>query len=363
MRIGIDARELTGKPTGVGRHLSGLLGAWSADPAASQHAFVLYSHETVTSPLRRAAVRVIPGSPGTAWEQLALPRACNEDGLDVFFAPGYTAPLRINVPTVVLIHDISFAAHPEWFRWKEGLRRRLLTRWSTEHAKLVLTVSQSARREIVAHFGLPEDRVKCIYPGVASLGGGSKKQDPPYARNAREALVLFVGSIFNRRHLPDLIRAFKPIARDHSDARLAIIGDNRTHPHENLEAIAAAAGISSQVSVQPYGSDEALAELYGRARAFALLSEYEGFGHPPLEALGSGVPSVLVDTDVAREVCGDAAMYVANGDTAGITAALKRLLFDEAARQRVLDAAPAVLARYSWSRAASETLAALEASA
>lgn len=354
MRIGIDARELIGKPTGVGRHLSGLLRAWSADAAASRHTFVLYAHETITTPLRHAELHVISGSPGTAWEQLALPRACKQDDLDVFFAPGYTAPLRLKIPTVVLVHDISFTAHPEWFRWKEGLRRRWLTRWSIEHAKLVLTVSHAARREIMSHFSLAEDRVKCIYPGVIALSTKAA---------AREPLVLFVGSIFNRRHLPDLIRAFKPIARDHAAARLAIVGDNRTHPYEDLEAMAAAAGIASQVSVQPYVSDEELAQLYGRARAFALLSEYEGFGHPPLEALGSGVPSVLLDTEVAREVCGDAALYVANGDIAGITAALKRLLFDETVRQRVLHAAPPVLARYAWSRAASETLAALEASA
>jgi glycosyltransferase involved in cell wall biosynthesis len=365
MRIGIDARELCGKPTGVGRHLSGLLRAWAADAAASKHTFVLYAHESIATPMRHAELRVIPGSPGTSWEQLALPKATKQDDLDVFFAPGYTAPLLLKTPIVVLVHDISFAAHPEWFRWKEGLRRRLLTRWSSHHAKLVLTVSEGARRDIVSHFGLPENRVRCIYPGVISLGGSTHlredatvgKQDPPYVR---DPMVLFVGSVFNRRHLPDLIHAFKPIAKTHAAARLEIVGDNRTHPREDLTAIASSAGIASQVSIRPYVFDAELAELYGRARAFALLSEYEGFGHPPLEALGSGVPSVLLDTDVAREVCGGAALYVAKGDIAATTEALSALLFDETVRQRVLDAAPAVLARYSWTRAASETLAAIE---
>jgi glycosyltransferase involved in cell wall biosynthesis len=358
MRIGIDARELCGKPTGVGRHLSGLLGAWAAHAAASRHTFVLYAHESIATPMRNAKVRVMPGSSGTSWEQLALPKAAKQDDLDVFFAPGYTAPLLLSTPTVLLVHDISFTAHPEWFRWKEGLRRRLLTRWSSDHARLVLTVSEGARREILLHFGLPENRVRCIYPGVIALrAGGSKQQDPPYVR---DPMILFVGSVFNRRHLPDLIHAFKPIAKRHAAARLEIVGDNRTHPFEDLAAIAAAAGIGSQVSIRPYAFDAQLAELYGRARAFALLSEYEGFGHPPLEALGSGVPSVLLDTDVAREVCGDAALYVPKGDIGATTAALNTLLFDEPARQRVLDAGPTVLARYSWTRAAAETLAAIE---
>jgi glycosyltransferase involved in cell wall biosynthesis len=160
-----------------------------------------------------------------------------------------------------------------------------------------------------------------------------------------------------------LIRAFRPIARAHPDARLQIVGDNRTFPHQDLSAVARAEGLQGQVLIQPYAFDDELAELYGRARAFALLSEYEGFGHPPLEALGSGVPSVLLDTRVAREVCGDAALYVGLDDLAAITAALESLLFDEAVRARILNAAPDVLARYSWPRAGSQTLAALEAAA
>jgi glycosyltransferase involved in cell wall biosynthesis len=358
MRIGIDARELCGKPTGVGRHLSGLLRAWSVDGSASPHTFVLYAHETISTPLPNAELRVIPGAPGTTWEQLALPKAIKRDHLQVFFAPGYTAPLLQNTPTVVLIHDISFTAHPEWFRWKEGLRRRWLTRWSASHAELVLTVSDTARREIISHFGLPESRVRRIYPGVISLSRGHDLTE-----KAGDPVVLFVGSVFNRRRLPDLIRAFKPIAMKHPAARLEIVGDNRTHPHEDLSAIAAGARIASRVSIRPYVFDGELAHLYAQARVFALLSEYEGFGHPPLEALGSGVPSVLLDTDVAREVCGDAALYVEKEDIAGTTAALNSLLFDEEVRQRVLGAGPAVLARYSWARAGAETLAALEAAA
>ena len=352
MRIGVDARELCGKPTGVGRHLSGLLHAWANDARASQHTFVLYAPEAVNTPLKNAEVRVVTGAPGTMWEQRSLPTAIGHDDLDVFFAPGYTAPLTLKIPAVVLVHDVSFVAHPEWFRWKEGLRRRTLTRWSARRARLVLTVSEAARREIMTHFGLAAERVRCIYPGIVTLSSP--------AVDAREPLVLYVGSVFNRRHLPDLIRAFRQIAKRHSDARLEIVGDNRTYPYEDLRAIAASEDIAAHVSVRSYVPDAELANLYARARAFAFLSEYEGFGHPPLEALTSAVPSVLLDTAVAREVCGEAAVYVRNGNVNAIGDALNALLFDDQIRSRVLGAAPQVLARYSWTRAASETLAALE---
>ncbi len=339
-------------PTGVGRYLAGLLEAWADDAAASRHTFVLYAHQDVPVPLRNAELRIVPGAPGTGWEQLTLPVAVRQDRLDVFFAPGYTAPLRLPIPIVLTVHDISFVAHPEWFRWKEGLRRRTLTRWSSRRANLVLTVSNTSRQEIISFFNLPPERVRRIYSGVVPLTSRAAASSDP--------LVLYVGSILNRRHLPDLIRAFKRIARAHANTRLEIVGDNRTYPHEDLHAVAAAEGVASHVGIRAYVPDDTLADFYGRARAFACLSEYEGFGIPPLEALSAGVPSVLTDTGVAREICGDAALYVPNGDIRSITGALETLLFDEATRARLLRAAPSVLARYTWQRAAAETLAALE---
>jgi glycosyltransferase involved in cell wall biosynthesis len=359
MRIGIDVRELRGNPTGVGRHVAGLLDGWRQDPSAASHTWLLYTPGPVDTALP-AEVRIVPGDGGTLWEQIDLPRAARNDRLDVFFAPGYTAPIAWTTPTVVLVHDISFASHPEWFRWKEGLRRRAVTRWSSSRARLVLTVSEAVRREIMSSYSLPANRVRCIYPGVATL---TAPIDATTATQPREPLVLFVGSVFNRRHLPDLIRAFRPIAQQHRAARLEIVGDNRSFPYEDLPAVAQTEGIAGQVVIRSYLGDRELAATYERARAFALLSEYEGFGHPPLEALRLGVPSVLFETEVAREVCADAALFVPVGDVAGVTAALTRLLFDETTRARVLEAGTRVLSRYSWPRAAAETLSALETAA
>jgi alpha-1,3-rhamnosyl/mannosyltransferase len=93
---------------------------------------------------------------------------------------------------------------------------------------------------------------------------------------------------------------------------------------------------------------------------FAFLSEYEGFGLPPLEALASGIPPVLLDTPVAREVCGPAARYVPPGDVPGVAAALTDLLCNPDARAAVLCEAAGVLSRYSWPEAARRTMDALE---
>src|SRR5207249_12026267 len=168
--------------------------------------------------------------------------------------------------------------------------------------------------------------------------------------------VLFVGSIFNRRHVIDLIRAFAPIARAHHDASLDIVGDNRSYPREDLTRTIKNEALQTQVRWHEYATEDELRDLYAQARVFAFLSEYEGLGMTPLEALAAGVPPVLLDTPVARESCGAAAVYVPVGNLPATTRALESVLFDEAVRARLLAAAPADLTKYGWPRAARQPL-------
>jgi glycosyltransferase involved in cell wall biosynthesis len=112
------------------------------------------------------------------------------------------------------------------------------------------------------------------------------------------------------------------------------------------------------VTIAAYVDEARLARLYGAAQVFAFLSEYEGFGLTPLEALAAGVPIVVLDTPVAREVYSEAAWFVPPDERA-VASALEALLVDPAEAQALLSRAPAVLARYSWDRAAHETLDAL----
>ena len=139
--------------------------------------------------------------------------------------------------------------------------------------------------------------------------------------------------------------------------------DNRSYPHEDLRATIAAEGVANCVQWHEYLDDGELHERYGRARAFAFLSEYEGLGLTPLEALAAGVPPVLLDTPVARESCGAAAIYVPLNDLPAVTRALESVLFDDRLRATLLAAAPAELAKYSWARAAADTLDVLQRAA
>jgi glycosyltransferase involved in cell wall biosynthesis len=361
LRIGIDARELLGHATGVGRYLGELLIRWLARPDARRRQFLLYSPEKVpgTFPGKVPGTfeeRVVGNGRGTWWEQTALRRAVIADAPDVFFGPAYTAPVGLPMPFAATIHDISFVAHPEWYRFREGLRRRLLTRYAAAHAAAVFTDSEFSAAEIETRLAIPRAKIFVIPPGITKKVPGTFSGKVP----GTFPVVLFAGSLFNRRRLPELIAAFARATRDLPDTRLVIVGEDRTWPPQRLEAVADARGVADRTTFLSYAPEAELAALYANARVFAFLSEYEGFGLTPLEALSAGVPILVLDTPVAREVYGPAATYVPIDDARATAAELRRLLLDPGSAAPQMAAAPDVLARYSWDRAASETLAHLE---
>lgn len=153
MRIGIDGRELLGRRTGVGRYLASLCAEWTATPACAGHELIVYAPRPVPCEPRsdartRAGARltaaVLPGGGGFWWEQRTLAERAAGDRLDVFFGPGYSVPLALDVPSVVTLHDVSFAAHPEWFGWREGPRRRWLAARAAAAARAVVAVDRKS---------------------------------------------------------------------------------------------------------------------------------------------------------------------------------------------------------------------------
>ena len=359
LRIGIDARELLGEVTGVGRYLGELITRWTNRSDAAARRFILYAPRSLDLPLPKqsAEVRVVPGGAGTWWEQTTLRRAVRADKPHVFFAPAYTAPVALGVPFAVTIHDVSFLAHPEWFRPRERWRRRILAHRMAAAASLIFTDSEFSRSEISSRLNVDESRLKVIPPGVSQVPGTAPAAD---VSQPRDPLVLFVGTLLNRRNLPELIAAFARATVARPDARLVIVGSDRTWPPQDLKQAAAAYDVGSKVDIRSYLPHEHLRDHYSRASVFVFLSEYEGFGLTPLEALAMGVPIVVLDTPIAREVYGDAAEFVGVGDIEATANAIAKFLDARGAARDQLSRAPAVLGRYSWDRAADETLQHLE---
>ncbi|MEO6222021.1 MAG: glycosyltransferase family 1 protein [Vicinamibacterales bacterium] len=348
LHIGIDARELAGTPTGVGRYLAGVLEEWSRQ--GLPHRISLFLHrdppEWVRTLSLTCEVVVDPArTAGTLWEQRRLPALAGRSAVDVLLSPAYTAPVRLRCPSVVIVHDVSYFAQPDGFHWREGLRRRMLTRASARRAAAVVTVSDFSAAEISRHVGVPRTSIVLAPQGSPAWRGGSAGQE-------RELLVLSVGTLFHRRHTPELLQAMALVRPRVPNARLVLVGGNRTRPHIDPVILATSLGLGDAFTWRPYVSEAELHVLYGAARVFAFLSDYEGFAMTPMEAAAHGVPSVLLDTPVAREVYGDAAMRVPLTVPA-IADALTTLLTNADAHAAAVARSRARLGAFTWARTAS----------
>jgi glycosyltransferase involved in cell wall biosynthesis len=354
LHIGVDGRELLGRPTGVGRHLRNTLAVWHGDPNWP-HRLTIFVPSDPSDVLRSTFPRFVwhvsHGSGGTLWEQTRLPAALRRAGVHVLFAPAYTAPVLARCPVVVLIHDVSFFAIPASFPWRERWRRQVLTRRAARQASVIVTVSAFSAREIVRWLEVPESRIQLAPAGAPAARRVARARRPP--------LVLYVGSIFERRHVPELIQGFALARRAVPDARLRIVGDNRTSPRIDVLALAESLGVRGAVEWKAYVDEEELDHSYAAARAFAFISDYEGYAMTPMEAISHGVPVVLADTVVAREVYADGAVFVSPHPEA-IATALVALLTDDAAHADVLARGRARLAHYSWTTTATVIRTALE---
>jgi glycosyltransferase involved in cell wall biosynthesis len=362
LRIGLDARELQGRATGVGRYLRRLLEAW---PAADGDSLVAYfngpaPHDLPACPARLEA-RAVGARPrrGLVWQERHLPAAARADRLDVFFAPAYACPLRLPTPRVTTVHDLSFFAMPHDFTPLDAARRRALVRLSVRASRRVVAVSDFTRRELAAFLPESTGRVVMIPHGADAGAPPALREQARAALGVRGPLLLSVGSILNRRRLPELLRAVARVARRHPGLVLDVVGENRTHPRLDLARLRDERGLGRSVRLSGFVDDRELQLRYAAADLAVYLSEYEGFGIPVLEAMSHGLPIVTSERPATGEIFAAAARLVDPGDAAAIADALDALLSDAGERARLAARGKDLAARYSWRDAASRTRAVL----
>jgi len=354
--VGIDARELQGRPTGTGRYLRNLLRRWCAERRGR---LVLFFHgpppEDPVLRHERIVCRSVgdAGSRGSVWQERALPEAAMAAGLDLLFAPAYSCPQRLSLPRITTVHDLSFRSLPEDFRPLEALRRRVLVGASIRVSSGIVAVSEFTRREIGAWFPDAVPRTRVIHHGADDdLPPAPDREASRAALGVRGPLLVSVGAIFNRRRLPTLLGAVALLRRTHPDVELRVVGDNRTHPPLNLERAIAERGLDRSVRLEGFVSEGRLAAHYAAADVAVCLSEYEGFGLPVLEAMARGLPVLASRRPAHSELFGGAALLADPENEAEIAETLERLLDDPALREQCVSRGRLRATRFSWREAA-----------
>ena len=359
LRIAIDGRSLRGERTGVGTYTANLL-EQLLEVDADLTALVVADGELpalagqATGRVRVARTRARSRN-NLVWSNLRLPPLVRGAAIDLFHSPGYTLPLRLGVPSIVSLHDVSYAACPRWYPNRGGALRALWYRASARRAHTVVTISEFSRREILRVYGLPPRRVRVVYLGV-----DGRRFRPGLAPERIEALrrryalardfVLFVGDIHPRRNVERMVEAVETVRRSEP----ALCGLELVLAGRVLEANRDY-GALAHVRHLGYVPEADLTLLYNAARVFLFPSFYEGFGLGVLEAMACGCPVVVGRDTACDEVAAAAGLAVDPSDTSSIAEALVALLAnpDLAARKRACALARA--AAFTWRRTAEET--------
>ena len=347
----MDARELEGHPTGVGRYLDNLLEQWRDRDDLS---VTLYSRGPLKED-RGHPVVSLSAPNGTAWLLGAWPRRLLGDRPDVVFGPGYCLP-PVPIPGCVAIHDLSYEVRPDTFTAKERLRRRFLSRWACGRARAILCMSPAIAREIEELYR-PAASVTAVPHGIDA--GFSAPADPDVVRALRERLalagplVLFIGSVFQRRHPEAIFASCARVFGETGSGTLVVAGENRTAPRVDLERLAPEIPNFHHLS-RP--DDRELRGLLELADVMMWPSDYEGFGLPPLEALAAGTPVISTRRGVLEENLAGAAVLVEENNVDELAEALGRILRDGELRERLVEEGRSRAARFSWESCAERTL-------
>ncbi len=375
MRIGFDATVLQGptRHTGAGRCAEGLLSAMGPR-IADQGEVVAFAWEDAGEPF--------PSPPGVRWEPVprlplgrwsalatslaVLPRAVAASGVELFHTPTVhtrpslpPVPSGLACPLVVTLHDVipltQYAATN-----RMPLRMRRFYRWNLRRAlraDRLVTVSDHSRREIASRTGTSTDRIDVVYNGVDLPGGATGGTLPGRPVLWSRPFALYVGSSEPRKNLPRLVEAFAIAVSRGLDCDLVLVTDPASGHAPRLRELIERSGVRARVHLRSGLPARELEALYRAATFLAFPSLSEGFGLPPVEAMLVGTPVLASRLGALPEVLGEAARYVDAFDTTAIAEGMLELAQNAGLRTRLRTAGCDVARRYTWQRAAEQTLA------
>lgn len=378
LTIGVDVSRAYREFRGIPIYTRNILAEFGQ--IASQHQFILLHYperapETTYGIEGAEAVALPYSGKYVPWfrivqEQFLYPRFQNKLNLDVVWHPQNHGQWLTPVGFVCTLHDVLPIARPDMMDDLGVMTpdERALN-WSRIHsvkgASRVITISEYSRGQILAHLGLPADKVVTIHNGIDHTVFRPNIPEAEKQRVLRqyqlpENYVLTVGAYAPHKNLLTLLKAYHQSELPRMGIGLVMVGpkdqDVYTSDTDGLNTFVQANGLGGLVRMLDPIPLVDLAPLYAGAQMFVITSMYEGFGFPPLEAMASGVPVVSSDVTSLPEVCGDAALYSDPYNVDAFAAHMHLLATDPDAYERHRQRGIQQAKKFTWRKAAERTL-------
>jgi len=351
MRVLLDCRMADW--SGIGRYTTGLVRALAACDDVEIIQFVAKGG---AAPVAGAMSLHANAHPFTPEGGLELGRVARLAACDVTHCLHFPTPVPARHPLVVTIHDLTPLLVPGTMRaFPHGLAYRIWNRRASRVADRIITPSRFTATDVERFFPAAAGKIRVTPEAADDLTAGPVAPMSADLRAlAGERYMLSMGNTKPHKDLPTLLRAFEALAPDHPGLSLLLVGADVPG---YATSVLGDSSVASRVHFTGRVDDATLRRLYADAAVFAFPSRYEGFGLPPLEAMGMGTPVVCADATSLPEVVGDAALLAPVGDADALARGLTSVLDDATVVARLVAAGRTRAAAFSWKNTARDTLA------
>jgi glycosyltransferase involved in cell wall biosynthesis len=279
-------------------------------------------------------------------------------GVDIFFAPHLNF-LRVSsgAKLVVTVHDLSFLRYPEFFSCRKNIWHKAIgVVHLLKRADKIVAVSENTKHDLVEILKIAADKIEVIYSGNNFLAAplSDAEKDKFFSKNNLQPGFIFsVGNIEPRKNISGLIKAYEGLRARRSDLKpQLVLAGAKGWKHRQIFKTWKNSPYQKDIKFLGYISPAEKATLFAAAAVFAYPSFYEGFGFPPLEALGAGVPVVSSNVSSLPELLGGAALLVNPYRAEDISEALELILSDNNLRAKLITDGKQQAVLFTWEKAA-----------
>jgi len=359
MRIGIDARPLSYRLTGIGYYLKYLLD--EIQKIDTKNRYFLISNAPIFYHTYNPLWTKIEGRCkkkllSTLWIQTCGAVSIARLKLDLFWGPRHHLPVLLpkRIKAVITVHDIVHRKFPETMTLPNLIVERLLMRRSLIRSDAIMADSHATAADIEKYYAMDAKNILIIHPGIPKF-----TQHPDNHNESTHTLpakyFLFVGTLDPRKNFRRIFKAFERVDPVQNDVHLVVVGARGWEKNDLFQKLDRHA-LSSKIHLKGYVPRKQLAQFYKNALCLLFPSLYEGFGFPILEAMYYGTPVITANTSSMPEVAGDAAVLVDPYNIEAIADAMGEVMGNRNLRDRLRQRGRERIKQFDWKQSAVETI-------
>ncbi len=287
------------------------------------------------------------------WYEWRIPKLLKKIKADIFISLDSYTSIRSKVKKLTAIHDIAFALfNGQMDMVSQKFMRHFTPRYISSSDKII-TVSNATKRDLISHYQCPEDKIYVTNNAPSSSYKPLTTSQISNFKNEHTEghdFFLYVGSIHPRKNVLHLLKAFEQYKEKGAKTKLVLIGRMAWKYSAEKEYLAKM-NYRSDIILVPHSTPETIALWMASCLALTLISHYEGFGVPIVEAMACQVPVICSNISSMPEIAGEAAIIVNPNNIEEISNAFHTISSDHLLRAKLIENGQLQVKKFTWKNA------------